>query len=261
MPSEPVSLRADTLSQASGVRHGFFSRRGGVSSGLFASLNCGYGSGDNAGNVTANRARAANAVGIDPGGIVTAYQVHSGLAVVVERPWAVGEGPQVDGMATAVGDIALGILTADCAPVLLADGEARVIGASHAGWRGAKEGVLEATLAAMVDLGAKRGNIVAGIGPCIAQASYEVGPEFPAPFFDEDDGNRAYFRPSARRDKYLFDLAAYVASRLRMAGVKAIETLARDTCAEADAFFSYRRATLSGEPDYGRNLSLIALAD
>ncbi|AWK86699.1 peptidoglycan editing factor PgeF [Azospirillum thermophilum] len=247
------------LNDITHIRHAFFTRTGGVSTGLYGSLNCGLGSKDAPAAVRENRARAAARMEVAPENLVTCYQVHSPTCVVVETPWAPEEAPQADAMATAVPGIALGILTADCAPVLFADNKARVIGAAHAGWKGAKGGVLEATVARMVELGAKPGRIVACIGPCIAQRSYEVGPEFPTPFLDEDSRNRDYFAPARRDGHFLFDLAAYVTRRLGDAGVEVIQRCPNDTVAEEDRFFSYRRSCLRGEPDYGRGLSAIVL--
>jgi YfiH family protein len=247
------------LNDLDGVRHGFMTRLGGVSEGLYASLNCGYGSGDDPERVTENRHRALSQAELQGLPLVTCYQVHSAKAVHVTTAWKREEAPQVDAMVTDRPGIALGILTADCAPVLMADPQARIVGAAHAGWRGAIGGVVEATLDLMVKLGAKVDHVVAGIGPCIAQRSYEVGPEFPAPFLAQNPQNEDYFAPSRRAGHYLFDLPSYVASRLGAAGVKRVNLAYCDTCAEADRFFSYRRTTLEGRKDYGRLLSLICL--
>jgi len=247
------------LNDLEGIRHAFFTRTGGVSEGLFASLNCGYGSGDDPDRVTENRAIALQSVELDGAALNTCYQIHSADVATVEAAWAREAAPKVDAMVTARPGLALGILTADCAPVLLADGEARVVGAAHAGWRGALSGVVEATVKAMVALGARAERIRAGIGPCIAQRSYEVGPEFPQAFLAQDPANEAFFAPSRRAGHHLFDLPAYVGARLAAAGVKRITCAYCDTCAEAGRFFSYRRATLAGEKDYGRALSLVAL--
>jgi YfiH family protein len=243
------------------VRHGFFSREGGVSEGLYASLNCGYGSGDRQADVGENRARAMARLGSEAERLVTCFQIHSDRVVRVERPWAPEAAPEADAMVTREPGLALGVLTADCAPVLLADGGAGVIGAAHAGWKGAIGGVLERTVEAMVELGAEAARIVAGIGPCIAQSSYEVGPEFAARFLAQSPANARYFQARADSDRLLFDLKAYAAERLRAAGVGEVEILACDTCAEEDRFFSYRRTTLRGETDYGRGLSAILLTN
>jgi YfiH family protein len=246
---------------ADGIRHGFFTRDGGVSGGIFASLNCGFGSGDDESKVAENRRRVAQALGQSPDRLVTSYQFHSAEAVAVERPWRRDDRPRADAMATRTPGIALGILTADCAPVLFADPDAGVIGAAHAGWRGALGGVLEATVRAMVTLGAARERIAAGIGPCIGGASYEVGAEFPAPFLAEDPGNAAFFVAAPRAGHFLFDLAGYAARRLERLGIARIARTGGDTAAEPDRFFSYRRACLRKETDYGRALSAICLAE
>ena len=246
---------------ADGIRHAFFTREGGVSDGLFASLNCGFGSRDDAAKVAENRGRAMLALGLAPDRLATCYQVHSPAVVVVEAPWRREDNPRADAMVTKRAGVALGILTADCAPVLFADAEARIIGAAHAGWRGALGGVLEATVAAMRKLGADPRRIRAGIGPCIAQTSYEVGPEFPAPFLAERAENAAFFRPAPRAQHFLFDLAGYAAARLRRLGLGQVEHSGGDTAAEDERFFSYRRSCLRKEPDYGRELSAICLAE
>jgi YfiH family protein len=244
-----------------GIRHAFFTRQGGVSEGLFASLNCGLGSGDDAGKVRENRARALAALGLAADRLATCHQVHSPKVVVVVEPWAQAARPRADAMVTREAGVALGILTADCAPVLFADAEAQVIGAAHAGWRGALSGVLEATVASLIQLGAKPERLRAGIGPCIAQASYEVGPEFPSPFLAQDNVNARFFSPAARPGHFLFDLAGYVARRLAHLGITRLESSGGDTAADADRFFSYRRSCLRREPDYGRELSAICLAE
>ncbi len=245
-----------------GIRHGFFGRAGGVSEGIYASLNCGFGSGDEAERVAENRGRAVRQAGLGSANLVTAYQVHSQRVAVVEQPWARGEAPQVDAMVTTRPGIALGILHADCAPVLFADAKARVVGAAHAGWRGAFDGVLEATLGEMRRHGADLSRIAAVIGPSIGQASYEVGPEFRERFIEAEPGNAQFFIASPKRAQHFqFDLEGYAATRLARAGVGQVERLGRDTCGESDVFFSYRRRTLDGGKNYGRNISLIALED
>ena len=253
-----------TLAALNGIprlRHGFFTREGGVSEGLYASLNCGFGSGDAPERVAENRARALAAAGMPANALVTAYQTHSAEVATVERIWRREDAPEVDAMVTDRPGIALGILTADCTPVLFADGAAGVIGAAHAGWRGALGGVLEATVAGGRARGARPERIAAGIGPCIAQRSYEVGPEFPAPFLAQDPANAGLFAPSARAGHHMFDLPGYVARRLGALGLARVERLRNDTCAESERFFSYRRVTLRGEPDYGRGLSAICLEE
>jgi YfiH family protein len=243
------------------IRHAFFTREGGVSGGIYASLNCGFGSGDDPACVTRNRAAASARLGITAEGLVSCHQVHGTEIVTVERPWHRERNPRADGMVTAVPGIALGVLAADCAPVLFADPEAGVVGAAHGGWRGALAGVMEATVAAMEALGARAGHLRAGIGPCIAQPSYEVGPDFAARFAAEDPASDAFFRPAPRAGHFLFDLPGYIAQRLTRRGVAAVERTPHDTAAEEALFFSYRRACRRGERDYGRGLAAIALAE
>ena len=254
-------ITLDLLDHDPRIRHGFFTRQGGVSGGLFESLNCGFGSGDAAETVACNRAIAMERLGFSPDRLVTCYQVHSTTVVTVERPWPHYGAPRADGLVASVSGIALGILSADCAPILFADAIANVIGAAHGGWRGALGGIIEATLDRMEALGAKRARIRAGIGPCIAQRSYEVGPDFPAPFLTDDPANADYFAPAVRTGHFLFDLPGYIEGRMARAGIVVIDRTARDTVAEGTHFFSYRRACLRGEPVYGRALSAIALCD
>ena len=243
------------------IRHAFFTRQGGVSRGLFASLNCGFGSADDPADVEENRAIAAARLGLAADRLVSCHQVHGTRAITVERPWHRTANPRADAMVTAVRGIALGVLAADCAPVLFADPTARVIGAAHGGWRGALAGVMEATVAAMVAQGARPERIRVGIGPCIAQPSYEVGPEFAAAFAAADQDSGGYFMPAARAGHFLFDLPGYIAHRLARLGLARIERAPHDSVAEEALFFSYRRACLRGEPDYGRGLAAIALAE
>jgi YfiH family protein len=258
-------LRAANLESIPGIAHGFFGRAGGVSGGIYDSLNCGPGSDDARANVLENRRRVSAAMGGTA--LVTVGQVHSPDVLTVTRPWDIGRVqaedaltvPLGDAMVTAIPGIALGILTADCAPVLFADAEAKVIGAAHAGWKGALTGVLEGTLAAMEKLGARRTGIAAAIGPCIGQANYEVGPEFLVRFAGAGAGNAKYFVPSDRAEHHRFDLESFVADRLAEAGVDRIARLATCTYAHAADFFSFRRATHRGEKDYGREISVIAL--
>ncbi len=244
----------DALSGLRGIAHAFLERAGGVSTGLYAGLNCGFGSGDDREAVSENRRRALTAVGADR--LAVLYQIHSAEAAILSEP---PKGLRADGMATDRPGLALGILTADCAPVLFADERAGVVGAAHAGWRGALAGVAEAVLERMEQLGAAAGRTVAAIGPCIGQASYEVGSEFRIAFEAADPDNGRWFAPSARPGHCRFDLAGYVAARLERAGLAAVSVAGADTCSEAERFFSYRRACLRGEPDYGRQLSLVAL--
>jgi YfiH family protein len=252
-------LTIGPLNDLPGLRHGFLTRQGGVSEGLYSSLNCGLGSGDDPAKVAENRRRALAKLELNGAELVTAYQVHSAKAIVVERPWAQEDRPQVDGLVTRVPGLALGVLTADCVPVLLADSQASVIGTAHAGWHGALDGVLESTVEAMEGLGAARERLVAGIGPAIAQRSYEVGPDYPAPFLAEDHDNQDLFCPSRRQGHFHFDLKGYVARRLARLGLALVQALPCDTCAEDRRFFSYRRSCLRGETDYGRGLSIICL--
>ncbi|KTE10119.1 peptidoglycan editing factor PgeF [Sphingopyxis sp. H115] len=241
-----------------GIAHGFFGRRGGVSAGDLASLNCGLGSGDDPALIAENRRRVANAM--LPGATVTGlYQVHGARCVIVDANSDLAERPEADAMATRVPDILLGILTADCVPVLFADREAGVVGAAHAGWKGAIAGITDSTLDAMESLGARRPNIAAAIGPCIGRASYEVDEGFVQRFLDHDPANERFFA-AAKPDHAMFDIAAYVAARLAAAGVTRIAIGGQDTYAESEHYFSYRRACHKGENTYGRQLSVIGLS-
>jgi YfiH family protein len=238
------------------VAHGFMTRRGGVSTGEVAGLQCGFGAGDDEADVAENRRLAVEAV-LPGAPLVTPYQVHSPDAVVVSQPWAWENRPKADAVVTDRPGLLLGIVTADCAPVLLADRDAGVVGAAHAGWRGAHGGVIEATVEAMLSLGAERDCIVAAIGPCIAQSSYEVDEGFRGQFADGDDGK---FFVSGRKGHWQFDLEAYVGKRLAAAGVEHVDPLSRDTYREEVSFYSFRRATHRSEASYGRQLSLIGIA-
>ncbi|HWA63511.1 MAG TPA: peptidoglycan editing factor PgeF [Caulobacteraceae bacterium] len=251
-------LTSPLLSALPGVRHGFFTRLGGVSEGLYASLNVGRGSGDDPAAVEENRRRAAQRFGAPAEALTTCYQVHSARAFTVERPWGDAR-PEGDAVVTAAGGVMCGALAADCAPVLLADAAAGVVASAHAGWQGALGGVVEAAIEAMERLGATRAGIVAAVGPCIAQASYEVGLEFLDRFEARDPASSRFFAAGASAEKRQFDLPAYVLDRLARAGVGRAEWIGRDTCAEADLFFSNRRAFRQGERDYGRLLSAIML--
>jgi YfiH family protein len=239
------------------IRHGFFTRKGGASSGMFAGLNCGLGSSDLAEVVTINRARAAAAFGVAPDHLVTVHQVHSHDVATLSAP-PEGPRPKADALVTATPGLALAVLTADCQPVLFADPMARVIGAAHGGWRGTHAGVLEATVDAMEALGAARANIRAVIGPTISQAAYEVGPEFLQTFLDEDPENARFFAPG-NGDRALFDLPSYGLHRLRQAGVGQAEWTRHCTYRDPDRFYSYRRTTHAGEADCGRLISAIRL--
>ena len=242
------------------LRHGFFGRAGGVSTGVFASLNCSLGSGDDREAVEENRRRVLAALEQEPGTLAICQQVHGKDVVVVENVWDQTARPRADAMVTRRKGVVLGILTADCAPILFADREAGVIAAAHAGWRGAVGGVIAATISAMRREGAMLDRIRAAIGPCIGFQSYEVGPEFPAPFLAQDAAHARFFRPSARAGHYMFDLPGYVRVRLEAAGVAQIGATGGDTCAESDRFFSYRRMCLNGEKQFGHGLSAICLA-
>lgn len=248
-------LRSDWIEDA---RHGFFTREGGASGSWYRSLNCGPGSDDDPEAVAENRARVAEALGVLPDRLLSCRQVHSARAVTVTEPWSAEDRPEADAMVTAAGGIALCVLTADCAPILFHDPEARVIGAAHAGWRGAFGGVIEATVEAMTALGAKPARIQAEVGPCISQRAYEVGPEFLDAFLAEDPGHAQFFT-AGPRGKPLFDLPSFCLHRLRGAGVEECGWVRRCTYEDKDAFFSFRRATHFNEPDYGRQASAIVL--
>ena len=254
-------LRARSLSALAGIRHAFFTRSGGVSDGVYTSLNGGVGSNDVPSHVAENRARMAATLGVAPERLLSAYQIHSPNVVLAERPWTHDQRPRADAIVSRTPGLAIAISTADCGPVLLADQQARVIGAAHAGWRGALTGVIESTVAAMEQLGARRGRIVAAAGPMIRQPSYEVGPDLIDRFLAADADNTRFFIPAERPGHALFDLAGYVVDRLRRAKVAQVEDLGHCTYADAAQFYSYRRATHRAEPDYGRHVNAIALAD
>jgi YfiH family protein len=264
--AEAPALSADTL----GVPHGFFTRLGGVSSGPYATLNCGLATGDAREAVIENRARAARAIGADPALLFVLKQVHGTTVMTVTGPaWEPGAGPDADAMVTDRRGAVLGIVTADCAPVLLADAEAGVVGAAHAGWRGAGAGVLEATIAAMRALGALPSRIRASIGPSIRQPSYEVGPDLREAVLgrdplgrgplDGDPGDERFFAPGKRAGRWQFDLPGYCAARLGAAGLTTITTLEADTAADEERFFSHRRRVLAGGGPIGHQISLIML--
>ena len=259
--SKPDPVRSpslDTLVSA-GIRHGYFTRAGGVSEGIYGSLNIGTGSHDDSSKIAENRRRVAAWMGVPLSHLLTAYQIHSPDVIVAREPFS-GERPKADAIVTDRPGIAVGASTADCGPVLFADAEARVIGAAHAGWKGAFTGVLENTIAAMEGLGASRGRIVAVLGPSIGPRNYEVGPEFVDRFVAADYGNARYFEPSVKPGHSMFDLNRYTVDRLRAAGVRA-EGLDRCTYAEEDLFYSYRRMTHRGEADYGRQISAIVMEE
>ncbi len=251
-----MSLEILTADSLTPLRHGFFTRKGGASSGVFGGLNCGTGSSDQAEIVAINRARVAEAMQVAPENLAGVHQVHSADVAVVTGPQT--DKPRADALVTKVPGVALSILTADCQPVLFADPAAGVIGAAHAGWRGAVDGVLEATVEAMVALGAARGAITAVIGPTISQRAYEVGPEFFEDFIADDPDNSRFFAGGAG-DRMQFDLPAFGLARLRRAGVGHAEWIRHCTYHDAERFYSYRRTTHAGEADYGRLISAIRL--
>jgi len=252
-------LQAHALSNLPGIRHAFFTRAGGVSQGIYESLNSGVGSNDDPANVTENRARMAASLGVAPERFLTAYQIHSPQVVTVEAPWSPSERPKADAIVTHTPGLAIGVSTADCGPVLLADPEARVIGAAHAGWRGALTGVIEATVAAMETLGAKRDRMVAAAGPMIRQPNYEVGQDLLDRFVAVEPSNVRFFIRANRPGHMMFDLAGYVVSQLRRAEIAQIEDIGLCTYANPAQFYSYRRATHLAEPDYGRHVNAIVL--
>jgi len=256
---DKMMLSASSLASSDGVRHGFFTRQGGVSQGIYASLNCGPGSRDDAANVTENRARVAEILGAEPSRLVTVFQKHSADAVIADKPWKDGKIPEADAIVTAKPGLAIGILTADCAPVLFCDGEARVIGAAHAGWRGALSGIVEATVEAMRTLGARPERITTVIGPTISQKAYEVGADFVERFLAEEPESSAFFITDEGSGEPHFDLPGYVGERLARAGVGAIADLGLCTYCEETRLFSYRRSQHHGEDDYGRQISAIVL--
>ena len=250
---------APALAALPAVRHGFFTRQGGVSTGLYNSLNVGYGSNDDRENVRRNRAVCLAALDLPDAALVTVRQTHSPDVVTVTAPFDPLTAPEADALVTTQKNIVLGVMTADCAPVLFCDPVAGVIGAAHAGWKGAIGGVLEATIGAMVRLGAAPQRIVAAIGPCIRQPSYEVDTVFYQTFLGEAAAYQTFFAATDDPRKFRFDLGGFVHFRLYNAGIVQVEDLDRDTVAEETQFFSFRRATLRGEADYGRELSAIAL--
>jgi polyphenol oxidase len=251
-------IQAPFLSALPNIRHAFFTRQGGVSEGIYASLNGGIGSSDEPDRVKENRRRMADMLNVAPDALISVYQVHSPDAVRVEGPWG-PDRPKADAMATKVPGLALAITTADCGPVLFADPESGVIGAAHAGWRGAVTGVLESTIEAMERLGAERRQIIAVLGPTISPEAYEVGPEFVQRFAQEAPGHERFFRPSEKPDHAMFDLPGFIGARLNAAGIGGFNNLGLCTYSDEERFFSYRRTTHRKEPDYGRLISAITL--
>jgi YfiH family protein len=252
-------IEAPALSSFPRIRHAFFTREGGASAGIYASLNGGVGSKDDPAAVAENRARMAAELGVRPDGLLSLYQIHSPEVITVEAPWTAENRPKADAMASRTPGLALAVASADCGPVLFADPHAGVIGAAHAGWKGAFTGVLEATIARMEELGATRTQIVAVLGPTIGPEAYEVGPEFVARFLDQDAGHRRFFAASERPDHAFFDLPAYILARLEATGIGEAEWLGCCTYSDDARFFSYRRSVHRGQPDYGRLISAIAI--
>lgn len=252
-------IEADALNALPGIAHAFFTRQGGVSEGIYASLNGGVGSSDDGAHVAENRRRMAEQLGVTPENLLGLYQIHSADVVVATGPWPDGERPRADGVVTATPGLALGVASADCGPLLFADAEARVIGAAHSGWKGALTGVAEATIAAMEKLGAKRQRIVAVLGPTIGRDAYEVGPEFVDRFAEAGVDVPRFFRLSKRPAHAMFDLPGFITSRLEASGIGTVEVLDLCTYTHEDMFYSYRRSTHQGETDYGRLISAITL--
>ncbi len=255
----PTPITADCLADIKGIRHGFFTREGGVSEGIYAGLNCGAGSKDDRARVAENRSRVANHLGAAPGNLLTCYQIHSASTVIVTAPWTYETMPKADALVTNVPGLAVGALAADCAPVLFADPEARIVAAAHAGWRGALNGILESTVATMTRIGAKRNRIRAALGPCIGPSAYEVGPEFEATFLAVDPDYGRFFRRATAEARPYFDLPGFILARLSLAGLDTVEACTECTYSAESRLFSYRRSTHRGEPDYGRQVSAIVL--
>jgi YfiH family protein len=255
-----MMLQAKSLSRSDRIRHGFFTRDGGVSDGVYASLNGGVGSKDDMALVAENRARMARALNVAPTNFVTCFQIHSPDVVIAERPWTPESRPKADAIVTKVSGLAIGVSTADCGPVLFADEQAGVIGAAHAGWRGAFMGVIEKTIAAMETLGADRNRMVAALGPLIRKQNYEVSRNFVEEFLRADEAHAQFFSPAAREGHAMFDLPGFVAARIARSGVGFFEDLQLCTYADAERFYSYRRSVHRAEPDYGRHVNAIVLA-
>lgn len=258
MTVQQLPVVRSQLLETEGIAHAFFTRQGGISTGVYASLNGGAGSRDDADAVAENKRRMAAQLGVPPQRFLVPYQIHSATALTVADPWDETERPRCDGLVTASKDLALGVTGADCGILLFCDPQAKVVAAAHAGWKGAFDGVLEATLAKMCEAGARQSEIRVVLGPTIAAASYEVGPEFVARFRAADRANAKFFAPSAREGHAMFDLPAYIGARLALAGISQFENLNLDTYADAERFFSYRRTTHRNEADYGRLIAAIA---
>jgi YfiH family protein len=253
-----MTLASPLLAAVPGLRHRFFSREGGVSGGIYAGLNGGIGSNDDPAHVAENRRRMAEQLGVEPGHFLSVFQIHSPDVVVATAPWDSASRPRADAIVTRSVGLAIGVTAADCGPILFADPSARVIGAAHAGWKGALTGVLESTIGAMEQLGADRARTVAAIGPLIRQPSYEVGQEFVERFIDADADNTRFFLPASRERHAMFDLGGFIRMRLEAAGIALIDDLGIDTYAD-ERFFSYRRSVHRNEPDYGRHVHAIVL--
>jgi hypothetical protein len=251
-------IHAPSLAERPGIRHAFFTRQGGVSEGIYESLNAGTGSHDAPQRVAENRSRMAAALGVGPKRLLTAHQIHSPDVVIADAAWPADRRPRADAVVTRLPGLAVGVSTADCGPVLLADAQAGVVGAAHAGWRGALAGVVEATIEAMETLGADRTRMAVALGPMIRQPNYEVGPEMVEAFLRADPDNGRFF-VAAERQRHMFDLPGYIAARLQRAGVTQVEDLGHCTYADETRFYSYRRATHRREPDYGRHVNAIVL--
>jgi polyphenol oxidase len=252
------ALQSELL-KAAGITHGFFTRRGGVSHGVYESLNGGIGSKDDPAQVRENRRRMADVLGIASDALLVPFQIHSATALEVDAPFAPDARPKCDGLATGTRGLGLGVTGADCGIILFADAERQIVGAAHAGWKGALTGVLEATIAAMEKLGARRQAIAAALGPTIGPDSYEVGPEFFARFLDATPDYALFFKPSARHGHFMFDLPRFIGARVKSAGIDAFESCGIDTYADEARCFSYRRSVHRHEPDYGRLIAAIAL--
>lgn len=250
---------SDFLKQQSGIRHGFFTREGGVSGGIYASLNCGFGSGDKGENVRENRARVAAKLGASRAGLVTVRQVHGSRVAVAEAPWRPEAAPEADAIVTRTPSLAIGVLTADCTPILFADPQAAVVAAAHAGWKGAKAGIIDAVIETMEGLGARRDRICVVIGPAISRAAYEVGPEFEAAFLAGGAANGRYFARAAPDERPHFDLPGYCRDRAQTARIAHVEALSLCTYQNESHFFSYRRSIHRAEADYGRQISAIVI--
>ncbi|MGI9386546.1 MAG: peptidoglycan editing factor PgeF [Methyloligellaceae bacterium] len=251
-------LQSDLLASIDGINHGFFTREGGVSGGLYDSLNCGFGSGDTRVNVAKNRNRVAERLGVAPDRLITPRQSHSATAIIAERPWQIGDSPAADAIVTSKKGLAIGVFAADCAPILFIDPEAGVIAAAHSGWRGALGGILQATISKMEELGARPSQIIAAIGPALSRSAYEVGVEFRDTFVGARPENARFFGSGPSKKPY-FDLAGYIGAQLCDSGVAKTETLGQCTYESESLFFSYRRSVHRREEDYGRQISAIAL--